>query len=119
MSSRTEETSAHPSAVGWTNTLRRSSRAWVRLARPSFSSRSTKPVAVGGVAHLVGDLAHGQLFVLDQEAEEEVLGKGDVALGQILGKAQQETPLKHCEDVSEALGVGAGSGIVADFRHQG
>src|SRR5437016_1041841 len=49
MSSRTEVTNALPSAVGCTKTFRRSSRACARRARPSFSRRSTSPVAAAVV----------------------------------------------------------------------
>ncbi len=37
-----------------------------------------------GVPHAVGDLGHGQTLLLREKTEEEILGEGHIAAGQVL-----------------------------------
>ena len=76
------------------------------------------PKCEHGKSFSEGQLGHAEFLLLPQKAEQAVLGKGDVAAREFLGKLQHEAALEDGENIGQPLGVGSQFGGFAQGGHK-
>jgi hypothetical protein len=65
----------------------------------------------GAVAHLFGDVGHGEELLIGEVAEEEELGEGDAAFVEFFGEVQQEGALGEHDEIRQSSGILADEGV--------